>query len=297
MGPGHRAGGATAALGCWWGDSHLPLDPTSPLTSLAVPIPSQLPEQEVVNLFIPTQAVGAIIGKKGQHIKQLARFAGASIKVRWAWALCFSFPFQQGRSCGLCLSFPILQSWSWSMPQFPHPTGQVLGLCLSFPILQGWSWTLCLSFPFLWGLCASVSYINRSSSLIPAVYHPCRGGLSHMGGVRSHPSRATLTLLVPVPHRLRQQRVPMPASGWSSSRGRPRRSSRCGLEGGDTLWDKWGTSLGSLPAWVWLRLGAGGGFLLDVVVLLLPDISTSSPPPVLLPSRLLPRPRGEYLGN
>lgn len=39
-------------------------------------------EQEVVYLFIPTQAVGAIIGKKGQHIKQLARFAGASIKVR-----------------------------------------------------------------------------------------------------------------------------------------------------------------------------------------------------------------------
>uniref|UniRef100_A0A8C2UDN4 Insulin like growth factor 2 mRNA binding protein 2 n=1 Tax=Coturnix japonica TaxID=93934 RepID=A0A8C2UDN4_COTJA len=43
--------------------------------------PQQLPEQEVVNLFIPTQAVGAIIGKKGQHIKQLARFAGASIKI------------------------------------------------------------------------------------------------------------------------------------------------------------------------------------------------------------------------
>ncbi|KAL8187618.1 UNVERIFIED_CONTAM: hypothetical protein K2H54_051944 [Gekko kuhli] len=40
-----------------------------------------LPEQEVVNLFIPMQAVGAIIGKKGQHIKQLARFAGASIKL------------------------------------------------------------------------------------------------------------------------------------------------------------------------------------------------------------------------
>ncbi|KTF87319.1 hypothetical protein cypCar_00013659, partial [Cyprinus carpio] len=42
---------------------------------------TQAPEQEVVYLFIPTQAVGAIIGKKGQHIKQLARFAGASIKV------------------------------------------------------------------------------------------------------------------------------------------------------------------------------------------------------------------------
>ncbi|XP_030614778.1 insulin-like growth factor 2 mRNA-binding protein 2a isoform X3 [Archocentrus centrarchus] len=41
----------------------------------------QAPEQEVVYLFIPTQAVGALIGKKGQHIKQLAHFAGASIKI------------------------------------------------------------------------------------------------------------------------------------------------------------------------------------------------------------------------
>lgn len=32
-------------------------------------------------MYIPAQAVGAIIGKKGQHIKQLSRFAGASIKV------------------------------------------------------------------------------------------------------------------------------------------------------------------------------------------------------------------------
>ncbi|KAK1802995.1 hypothetical protein P4O66_021534, partial [Electrophorus voltai] len=37
--------------------------------------------QEVVYLFIPTQAVGALIGKKGQHIKELARYAGASIKI------------------------------------------------------------------------------------------------------------------------------------------------------------------------------------------------------------------------
>ncbi|CAJ1079242.1 insulin-like growth factor 2 mRNA-binding protein 2a [Xyrichtys novacula] len=42
---------------------------------------SQAQEQEVVYLFIPTQAVGALIGKKGQHIKQLAHFAGASIKI------------------------------------------------------------------------------------------------------------------------------------------------------------------------------------------------------------------------
>ncbi|XP_024074399.1 insulin-like growth factor 2 mRNA-binding protein 2 isoform X2 [Terrapene carolina triunguis] len=47
----------------------------------AFPQQHSVPAQEVVNLFIPTQAVGAIIGKKGQHIKQLARFAGASIKI------------------------------------------------------------------------------------------------------------------------------------------------------------------------------------------------------------------------
>lgn len=41
----------------------------------------QAPEQEVAYLYIPTQAVGALIGKKGQHIKQLAHFAGASIKI------------------------------------------------------------------------------------------------------------------------------------------------------------------------------------------------------------------------
>ncbi|KAM9709638.1 insulin-like growth factor 2 mRNA-binding protein 2a isoform 3-T3 [Menidia menidia] len=45
------------------------------------PFLQQAPEQEVVYLYIPTQAVGALIGKKGQHIKQLAHFAGASIKI------------------------------------------------------------------------------------------------------------------------------------------------------------------------------------------------------------------------
>lgn len=39
------------------------------------------PESETVHLFIPALAVGAIIGKQGQHIKQLSHFAGASIKV------------------------------------------------------------------------------------------------------------------------------------------------------------------------------------------------------------------------
>ncbi|KAL7976696.1 hypothetical protein Chor_008645, partial [Crotalus horridus] len=41
----------------------------------------QQPESETVHLFIPALAVGAIIGKQGQHIKQLSRFAGASIKI------------------------------------------------------------------------------------------------------------------------------------------------------------------------------------------------------------------------
>uniref|UniRef100_A0A4W5KV54 Insulin-like growth factor 2 mRNA binding protein 1 n=1 Tax=Hucho hucho TaxID=62062 RepID=A0A4W5KV54_9TELE len=36
---------------------------------------------ETVHVYIPAQAVGALIGKKGQHIKQLSRFAGASIKI------------------------------------------------------------------------------------------------------------------------------------------------------------------------------------------------------------------------
>ncbi|KAL0961832.1 hypothetical protein UPYG_G00332260 [Umbra pygmaea] len=47
-----------------------------------VPLPGQgQPESETVHLFIPALAVGAIIGKQGQHIKQLSRFAGASIKI------------------------------------------------------------------------------------------------------------------------------------------------------------------------------------------------------------------------
>ncbi|XP_040820911.1 insulin-like growth factor 2 mRNA-binding protein 3 isoform X2 [Ochotona curzoniae] len=42
---------------------------------------SQQSETETVHLFIPALSVGAIIGKQGQHIKQLSRFAGASIKI------------------------------------------------------------------------------------------------------------------------------------------------------------------------------------------------------------------------
>uniref|UniRef100_A0A7N8WZ99 Insulin-like growth factor 2 mRNA binding protein 2a n=1 Tax=Mastacembelus armatus TaxID=205130 RepID=A0A7N8WZ99_9TELE len=59
-----------------------PRGAVSPVASAGYnPFLQQAPEQEVVYLFIPTQAVGALIGKKGQHIKQLAHFAGASIKI------------------------------------------------------------------------------------------------------------------------------------------------------------------------------------------------------------------------
>uniref|UniRef100_A0A673CM03 Insulin-like growth factor 2 mRNA binding protein 2a n=1 Tax=Sphaeramia orbicularis TaxID=375764 RepID=A0A673CM03_9TELE len=67
------------ALGIF--SSGLPVLPPAAGPRGAVPPVQQAPEQEVVYLFIPTQAVGALIGKKGQHIKQLAHFAGASIKI------------------------------------------------------------------------------------------------------------------------------------------------------------------------------------------------------------------------
>ena len=35
----------------------------------------------MLQVFAPAQVVGTIIVKKGQHIKQLSRFASASIKV------------------------------------------------------------------------------------------------------------------------------------------------------------------------------------------------------------------------
>ncbi|XP_077124871.1 insulin-like growth factor 2 mRNA-binding protein 3 isoform X2 [Ranitomeya variabilis] len=54
---------------------------SSPTSSTSYPPFGQQPESETVHLFIPALAVGAIIGKQGQHIKQLSRFAGASIKI------------------------------------------------------------------------------------------------------------------------------------------------------------------------------------------------------------------------
>ncbi|XP_050791140.1 insulin-like growth factor 2 mRNA-binding protein 1 isoform X1 [Gopherus flavomarginatus] len=65
-------------------EGHFPLPRLgTPRLGVSLPWPWSRgpPEQETVHVFIPAQAVGAIIGKKGQHIKQLSRFASASIKI------------------------------------------------------------------------------------------------------------------------------------------------------------------------------------------------------------------------
>ncbi|XP_049416185.1 insulin-like growth factor 2 mRNA-binding protein 1 isoform X2 [Epinephelus fuscoguttatus] len=70
------------ALGLFPSSSNMPPPPPgnastgAPYGCFGVRMP-----QETVHVYIPAQAVGAIIGKKGQHIKQLSRFAGASIKI------------------------------------------------------------------------------------------------------------------------------------------------------------------------------------------------------------------------
>ncbi|XP_062867821.1 insulin-like growth factor 2 mRNA-binding protein 3 [Trichomycterus rosablanca] len=77
MGPGPLSGPQAGypSFGCSVFGSEVPL-----CSSSGSP-PFSQPESETVHLFIPALAVGAIIGKQGQHIKQLSRFAGASIKI------------------------------------------------------------------------------------------------------------------------------------------------------------------------------------------------------------------------
>ncbi|MCI4395579.1 hypothetical protein PGIGA_G00182200 [Pangasianodon gigas] len=73
------------ALGLFPGGTTGAISPSmvpGPLSGAQAGYPSfGQPESETVHLFIPALAVGAIIGKQGQHIKQLSRFAGASIKI------------------------------------------------------------------------------------------------------------------------------------------------------------------------------------------------------------------------
>ncbi|XP_069769988.1 insulin-like growth factor 2 mRNA-binding protein 3 isoform X2 [Narcine bancroftii] len=58
-----------------------PVLPPPSVPPAAYPPFGQQSESETVHVFIPALAVGAIIGKKGQHIKQLSRYAAASIKI------------------------------------------------------------------------------------------------------------------------------------------------------------------------------------------------------------------------
>ncbi|XP_031990194.1 insulin-like growth factor 2 mRNA-binding protein 1 isoform X2 [Corvus hawaiiensis] len=70
-----------AAVGLFPASSTAVPPPPSSVSGAAPYSSFMPPEQETVHVFIPAQAVGAIIGKKGQHIKQLSRFASASIKI------------------------------------------------------------------------------------------------------------------------------------------------------------------------------------------------------------------------
>uniref|UniRef100_A0A8D0E6A5 K Homology domain-containing protein n=1 Tax=Salvator merianae TaxID=96440 RepID=A0A8D0E6A5_SALMN len=63
-----------------WNILGLGFPPEEPVMP-SYPLFEQQPECETVFLFIPASAVGAIIGKDGQHIQQLSRFAGATIKI------------------------------------------------------------------------------------------------------------------------------------------------------------------------------------------------------------------------
>ncbi|CAO2603787.1 Insulin-like growth factor 2 mRNA-binding protein 3, partial [Lemmus lemmus] len=70
------------ALGLFPPTSGMPSPTSGPPSTMTPPYPQfEQSETETVHLFIPALSVGAIIGKQGQHIKQLSRFAGASIKI------------------------------------------------------------------------------------------------------------------------------------------------------------------------------------------------------------------------
>ncbi|XP_058383199.1 insulin-like growth factor 2 mRNA-binding protein 3 isoform X4 [Diceros bicornis minor] len=70
------------ALGLFPPTSGMPPPTSGPPSAMTPPYTQfEQSETETVHLFIPALSVGAIIGKQGQHIKQLSRFAGASIKI------------------------------------------------------------------------------------------------------------------------------------------------------------------------------------------------------------------------
>lgn len=92
----------------------------------------QAPEQETVHVYIPAQAVGAIIGKKGQHIKQLSRFAGASIKV------CAQHHYQTSYMPNRDILHTIISTGNWKIERILN----VLFTHWRMKHLKMWNWNL-----------------------------------------------------------------------------------------------------------------------------------------------------------
>ncbi|XP_058054721.1 insulin-like growth factor 2 mRNA-binding protein 1 isoform X1 [Anopheles bellator] len=79
---GAGAGGAGGGAGGMYPGSNFPMyqPPAGGPAAAGVP-PGSSEVQETTFLYIPNNAVGAIIGTKGLHIRNIIRFSGASVKI------------------------------------------------------------------------------------------------------------------------------------------------------------------------------------------------------------------------
>ncbi|XP_050736836.1 insulin-like growth factor 2 mRNA-binding protein 3-B isoform X6 [Eriocheir sinensis] len=81
------SGGGAAGAGAGAGMGMYGSSPTSYPPLYPTPIPGQQgyhgseAAEEIAYLYIPNSAVGAIIGTKGSHIRNIIRFSGASVKI------------------------------------------------------------------------------------------------------------------------------------------------------------------------------------------------------------------------
>lgn len=78
-GAGSGGGGGVGAGGGGGGGGGDPRAPPSAAASVAAA--AALDSQETTYLYIPNNAVGAIIGTKGSHIRNIIRFSGATVKI------------------------------------------------------------------------------------------------------------------------------------------------------------------------------------------------------------------------
>ena len=62
----------------------------------------------MVYLYIPEQSVGAVIGSKGQNIKNIMHLSAARIKVSWACCCCPGWNWlMELTALGRCLMNPL----------------------------------------------------------------------------------------------------------------------------------------------------------------------------------------------